>query len=97
MEIQDKDYLVLQGCGGDLKEWLIGMAKLFIENNIAKEGFEFKESFYFENRDLCNLMLPLDDLDIGKLAIFRLKLNSEFGAMWLSDYQDIYLNKDIEI
>lgn len=34
---------------------------------------------------------------MGKLAIFRLQLREEFGAMWLSDYIDNYLNCNISI
>ena len=34
------------------------------------------------------------NIDIRKLAMFRLKIRNNFGAMWLSDYIDNYL-KDI--
>ena len=37
------------------------------------------------------------DLDISKLAMFRLKIRETFGAMWLSDYIDNGYIKDIGI
>ena len=87
------DYLVLQGCGGNLNEWVDGITNMFIENNIAKKDFMFKEIYCFENKGLTNMVFPLNDLDVGRLAIFRFKI-LDFGAMWLSDYVDNYLNKD---
>ena len=35
------DYLVLQGCGGDLNEWVDGITKLLIENDIIPKSFVY--------------------------------------------------------
>lgn len=95
----DYEYLVLQGCGGDLNEWVDGMTKLLKENNIVPKSFKFKEVYLFENNELSNMAFPLnsEDIDIGKLAMFRLKIREAFGAMWLSDYIDNGFIKDINI
>ena len=58
------------------------------KNDIVPDGFRFKEIYSFENDGLINLAFALNDtnIDMSKLAIFRLKISGGFGAMWLSDY-----------
>lgn len=80
------DYLVFQGCGGPLKDWFNGIAQLMIDEGCAKEGYKPEVMYHFMFNDISNCMIPLKSLDIGKLAIIRLKLREVFGAMWLSDY-----------
>ena len=93
---EKKDYLVIQGCGGDLKEWVTGISEMLIENEVATKDFKFNKVYTFKNDGLINLIFPLDNLNIGKLAILRLKMR-DFGAMWLSDYVDNKIMKDISI
>jgi len=95
----DYEYLVLQGCGGDLNEWVYGITNLLKENDIVPNSFKFKDVYLFENNDLSNMVFPLDskDIDMGKLAMFRLKIRENFGAMWLSDYIDNGYIKDVNI
>lgn len=95
----DYDYLVLQGCGGDLNEWVDGITKLLIENDIISKSFKFRKVYLFENNNLTNMAFPLDskDIAIGKLAMFRLKIRESFGAMWLSDYINNGYIKDVNI
>jgi len=101
LELRDKDYeyLVLQGCGGDLKEWVDGITSLLKDDGIVSDSFSFDEVYSFENNDLTNMAFALNskDLDIGKLAMFRLRIRESFGAMWLSDYIDNGYIKDINI
>ena len=80
------EYLVFQGCGGDLQEWYNGIAKLMIDEGCAKKGYKPKEMYHFEFNEISNCMIPIKDLDLGRLAIVRLRLREVFGAMWLSDY-----------
>ncbi len=44
--------------------------------------------YSFENEGLTNLLYPFDDveLNIGKLAMWRLSTHSQFSGKWLSDY-----------
>ena len=52
------------------------------------EGTEFKHVKSFCHEGLTNLLFPLEDvkLDLGKLAIWRIKSHEMFGGTWLSDY-----------
>ena len=36
--MEGKDGLILQGCGGDLKEWVDGINEMFTEAGILKDG-----------------------------------------------------------
>lgn len=85
----DQEGLILQGCGGDPQEWLDGMSELFTEQGILKEGSRFEEVYSFKHDGLTCLLFPFKenmDLDIGKLAKWRLGTHSTFGGTWLSDY-----------
>lgn len=71
---------------------------MFKDEGIVKDSFSFEKVYSFQNGNLTNLAFSLDgDIDMGKLAIFRLKLRQDFGAMWLSDYIDNGYIKDINI
>jgi len=80
--------LILQGCGGDPQEWIDGINELLTEENILLEGDTFKEVSAFEHGGLSNLLFSMENvkLDVGKLAIWRLKSHETFGGKWLSDY-----------
>ncbi len=87
--MNDSDGLVLQGCGGDLQEWLDGINSLFTEEKLLLNGTKFENIYTFENEGLTNLLFPFNDsakLDMGKLAIWRLRSHEQFGGTWLSDY-----------
>ncbi len=87
--MNDCDGLVLQGCGGDLQEWLDGINSLFTEEELLLNGTKFENIYAFENEGLTNLLFPFNDsakLDMGRLAIWRLRSHEQFGGTWLSDY-----------
>ena len=86
--------LILQGCGGDLQEWVTGINDMLTEENILLDGSRFEQASVFEHQGLTNLFLPFDDvkLDMGKLAIWRLNTREQFGSMWRSDYVDNRFN-----
>ena len=87
-KINDCEGLVIQGCGGDLQEWVNGINDMLTESGILQNGSKFKKAFSFKNGDLTCLLFPFDDvqLDVGKLAIWRLRTREDFGSTWLSDY-----------
>lgn len=87
-KMNDSEGLVLQGCGGDLKDWVNGINDMLTENGILQNGSKFEKAFSFKNGDLTCLLLPFEDvqLDVGKLAIWRLQTRNDFGSTWLSDY-----------
>lgn len=86
--MSDSEGLILQGCGGDLQEWLDGINEMFTENGILKDGTKFQNISSFENEGLTCLFYPFEgvSLDIGKLAMWRLQTHATFGGTWLSDF-----------
>lgn len=93
------DFLVLQGCGGDLEEWVNGITNMLKENGIIPDSFSFDEIYSFEKDGVTNIAFALNNknIDMGNLTIFRLKIRNDLGAMWLSDYIDNYLRDVKEI
>ena len=83
-----KDGLILQGCGGELQEWLDGINEMFTEAGILKNGAKFQDISAFEYDGLTCLLYPFEsvDLEIGKLAMWRLQTHENFGGTWLSDF-----------
>ena len=88
--MKDKEGLILQGCGGDLKEWVDGVNELLTEAGILKNGSSFSDVYVFENEGLTNLLFSFDNVnvDIGKLVMWRIATHYQFGGTWLSDYID---------
>ena len=88
--MEDKEGLVLQGCGGDPDEWVQGINDLLAQKGILLEGTTFTHVSVFQNEGLTCLLFPFEDvkLDIGKLAMWRLQTHDTFGGTWLSDYID---------
>ena len=85
--------LILQGCGGELQDWVDGINDMLIKSDILFDGTKFKAEncLAFENEGLTNLLLPFSEdvkLNMGKLAMWRLQTHSNFGGKWLSDYVD---------
>ncbi len=84
--------LVLQGCGGELAEWTDGINGVLTDEGILLGGAKFTDIRVFEHNGLTNLLFVMDDmnsmmLDVGKLAMWRLRTHSAFGGSWLSDYK----------
>lgn len=77
--------LILQGCGGDLQEWVDGINEMLTEEGILRNGSKFSECSSFEHDGLTCLLFPFKgvDADIGRLAIWRLKTHDAFGGTWL--------------
>ena len=80
-KMNDSEGLVLQGCGGDLQEWVDGINDMLTESGILQNDNRFEKAY------TC-LLFPFEDvqLDVGKLAIWRLRTREDFGSTWLSDY-----------
>ena len=88
--MEDKEGLVLQGCGGEPGEWVQGINDLLAQKGILLEGTAFTHVSVFQNEGLTCMLFPFEDvkLDIGKLAMWRLQTHDTFGGTWLSDYID---------
>lgn len=66
--------LVLQGCGGDLKEWVDGINGLLTESGILRNGTVFTEAYAFSHDGLTNpprspICSPMRD--ISETAVIR--------------------------
>ena len=61
---------------------------MLTEIGILQNESRFEKAYSFHNEDLTCLLFPFDDvqLDIGKLAMWRLHTHEQFGGTWLSDY-----------
>ena len=85
----DQEGLILQGCGGDPQEWLDGINEILTNEGILKRGAEFEEAYAFQHDGLTCLLFPFKEgleLDVQKLAVWRLQTHPNFGGTWLSDY-----------
>lgn len=86
-------YYTITGCGGDLQEWKDGYQELLNKEGIGtiKEWITFKGSdmnnkYHLTGdnaypEDLTFLAFSLDGLDMGKLAMFKLKMEDR----WFDD------------
>ena len=86
--MENHEGLVIQGCGGELREWVDGINEMLTEADILKNGSRFEKCYAFKNENLTCMLFPFEDvqLDIGKLAMWRLHTHEQFGGTWLSDY-----------
>ena len=85
----DQEGLILQGCGGDPQEWLDGINEILAQECILKKGAGFEEAYTFRHDGMTCMLFPLKEdmeLDVGRLAAWRLASYSTFGGTWLSDY-----------
>lgn len=80
--------LILQGCGGDPKEWLDGINQMLTDDGILLDGSRFEKASVFEHDGLTNMLFDFNNvkLDMGRLAMWRLQTHSSLGGTWLSDY-----------
>lgn len=93
-KMNNSEGLILQGCGGDLQEWVDGINDMLTESEILQNESRFEKAYTFSNENLTCLLFPFDgvQLDVGKLAMWRLETRKTFGSTWLSDYVDNRLN-----
>ena len=86
--MKSSEGLIIQGCGGDLQEWVDGINEMLAGEGILRDGSKFSEYSSFEHDGLTCLLFPFEgvNVDIGRLAIWRLKTHDTFGGAWLSDY-----------
>lgn len=98
-QMADQEGLVLQGCGGSLQEWQDGINRLLTEEGILQGGTKFEDISVFQHEGCTCLLFPFTpevQLDMGKLALWRIRSSEQFGGMWLSDYVDIKLGGYIQ-
>lgn len=93
-KMNNSEGLVLQGCGGDLQEWVDGINDMLAERGILQNESRFEKAYTFNNENLTCLLFPFDgvQLDVDRLAMWRLETRETFGSTCLSDYVDNRLN-----
>ena len=65
------------------------LASFRLDSGILRNGTVFTEAYAFSHGGLTNLLFPFQDgvdIDIGRLAVWRLATHDQFGGTWLSDY-----------
>ena len=85
----DQEGLILQGCGGDLQDWVDGINVMLAEDGVFKKGAGFQEAYSFKHDGLTCLLFPFKEgleMDVKRLALWRLQTHTIFGGTWLSDY-----------
>ena len=92
-EAYNGSYYTITGCGGDLKEWKDGYQKMLDEQEIGKinkwvefKGKDMNNEFELTGEEkypdeLNFLAFSLDNLDIGKLSMFKLRMQDR----WFDD------------
>lgn len=82
-----KEGLIIQGCGGDLQVWVKGINQILAEEGILQDS-EFKNVQSFRVDGFTCLLFPFEGvkLDVGKLAMWRLRTYGQFHGTWLSDF-----------
>ena len=86
--MEGREGLVLQGCGGDLQEWVDGINELLTEEGVLQNDSWLSDVSVFQHDGLTNLLFAFEgaELDMGRLALWRLRTHEQFGGTWLSDY-----------
>ena len=89
-KMKGSEGLIIQGCGDDLNQWVDGINDLLTKAGILPDGKTFTDVSQFSNDGVTCLLFKFTDdlkqLDVGKLAIWRLQTHEAFGGTWLSDY-----------
>lgn len=96
---QDLEGLVLQGCGGPVQEWQDGINGLLTSNGIFKDGSWFEDVYVFRHEGRTCLLFPFSDnmdINMGRLALWRIQSREQFEGMWLSDFVDIKLGGPLQ-
>ncbi len=90
-EFEGEQGLILQGCGGNLDEWIDGINQHFTEREMLLDGTKFtaEDCVSFENNDMICMLYKFNSnikLDMGKLAVWRIQSHDTFGGTWLTDF-----------
>ena len=85
--MEGREGIVFEGCA-DLPGWVEGLNDTLTEDGILRNGTRLQNVSTFERNGLTCLLFDFDgaELDIGKLAMWRLRTMGQLGGTWLSDY-----------
>lgn len=93
LDYEGKEGLILQGCGGDPQEWVDGINEMLTKQEILLDGtkFENENCAVFDNDGSTCILFQFTEgtnLNVGKLAMWRLGTHQNLGGTWLSDFVD---------
>ena len=71
-KMDKQEGLVLQGCGGDLQEWLDGINSMLTEDGILLNGSHFESASVFQHDDLTNHVAAPDPWPVRRHVALRL-------------------------
>ncbi|MFR6330715.1 MAG: hypothetical protein ACLUOI_19180 [Eisenbergiella sp.] len=88
-----REGLILQGCGGNLNDWINGINDIFTQEGILEEGTKFEKAFRFRYGQLICLLFPFEDVKLNqeKLALWSQGTYEIFGGMRLADFLSSHL------
>lgn len=87
--MNNKEGLILLGCGGEISDWVNGINNELTKENILLDGTKFENVSVFSFKEGTCILYPFDDkvkLDVGKLSIWRIRTHEAFGGTWLTDF-----------
>ena len=67
--MSDQEGLVVQGCGGDLQEWVDGINEMLAVDGVFKKGAGFQEAYSFKRGGVTCLLFPLCPLAAPRTAL----------------------------
>lgn len=97
--MKGREGLVLIGCGGDSREWVRGINDMFTRQGILLNGTKFHDCVLFDYNGHACILYPFHedvDLNIGRLAVWRLQNYKNYGGTWLSDFLVNQLGEESE-
>lgn len=92
--MKDKAGIIFQDCNDEPQVWVEGINEMLAEENILLEGTRLEEVSSFKHEgNPCLLFEFKDDdkIDMGKLAIWRIKTHPVFGGTWLDEFVKLKL------
>ena len=86
-QMEGREGIVFEGCA-EPQGWVQGINDTLTEAGILRNGTKFQNVSSFEHDGLTCLLFNFEgtELDIGKLAMWRLQTHGQLGGTWLSDY-----------
>ncbi len=87
--MENQEGLILQGCGGSLRQWVDGINEILTEEGCLLGGTIFRKVNSFEHDGCTCLLFPFTDdvrVNVERLAAWRIQSHAIFGGTWLSDF-----------
>lgn len=97
--MKGKAGIVFQDCNDEPQVWVKGINELLTEENILLEGTMLETVSRFKHEGSPCLFFEFKDgdkIDMGKLAIWRIKTHPVFGGTWVDEFVNLKLGGFID-